>query len=139
MNRFTVYPRPRTARRDQPAFKVKSILKGTEYEGKPWTHCNISSLFCGVSVSRQELVSHLHQQIAEQKRVDMSISGTSIQSDVHISQNVIPNKDVAGSSDIQLVLPGDTKKQRKQVKQIFVDKGDPFFFSEVIDVYLIAT
>jgi hypothetical protein len=35
MNRFTVYPRPRTARREQPAFKVKSILKGTEYEGKP--------------------------------------------------------------------------------------------------------
>ena len=30
--RFTVYPRPRAGRRDQPAFKVKSILKGTEYE-----------------------------------------------------------------------------------------------------------
>lgn len=30
--RFTVYPRPRFARRDQAAFKVKSILKGTEYE-----------------------------------------------------------------------------------------------------------
>lgn len=30
--RFVVYPRPRTARRDQAAFKVKSILKGTEYE-----------------------------------------------------------------------------------------------------------
>lgn len=34
--RFTVYPRPRTGRRDQPAFKVKSILKGTEYEGSVW-------------------------------------------------------------------------------------------------------
>jgi translation initiation factor 2-alpha kinase 4 len=32
---FTVYPRPRTSgRREQAAFKVKSILKGTEYECK---------------------------------------------------------------------------------------------------------
>lgn len=30
--RFAIYPRPRTARREQAAFKVKSILKGTEYE-----------------------------------------------------------------------------------------------------------
>jgi hypothetical protein len=34
--RFTVYPRQRFARRDQSAFKVKSILKGAEYEGKPF-------------------------------------------------------------------------------------------------------
>lgn len=32
-SRFIVYPRPRNARRDQPAFKVKSVLKGTEQEG----------------------------------------------------------------------------------------------------------
>ena len=32
---FTVYPRPRSSgRREQAAFKVKSILKGTEYERK---------------------------------------------------------------------------------------------------------
>jgi hypothetical protein len=31
--RFAIYPRPRTARREQAAFKVKSILKGTEYDG----------------------------------------------------------------------------------------------------------
>jgi hypothetical protein len=31
--RFTVYPRPRSVRRDQPAYKVKSVLKGTEYDG----------------------------------------------------------------------------------------------------------
>lgn len=31
--RFAVYPRPRSARRDLPAFKVKSVLKGTEYDG----------------------------------------------------------------------------------------------------------
>ena len=31
--RFTVCPRPRTARRDQPAFKIKSILKGSDVNG----------------------------------------------------------------------------------------------------------
>lgn len=31
--RFTVYPRPRTARREMSDFKVKSVLRGTEYEG----------------------------------------------------------------------------------------------------------
>ena len=57
----------------------------------------------------------------------MSTSGTTIQSDVYMSQNVIPNKDVAGSADVQLVLPVDTKKQRKQVKQIFLDRGNILF------------
>lgn len=34
---FTVYPRPRIgSRREQAAFKVKSILKGTEYEREFW-------------------------------------------------------------------------------------------------------
>lgn len=90
-------------------------------------NCTISQILCYVSVSRQELVSHLHQQIAEQKRIDMSTSGTTIQSDVYMPQNVIPNKDVAGSADVQLVLPVDTKKQRKQVKQIFLDRGNILF------------
>jgi hypothetical protein len=31
---FTVHPRPRFSRREQAAFKVQSILKGTEYERK---------------------------------------------------------------------------------------------------------
>jgi translation initiation factor 2-alpha kinase 4 len=31
--RFSVCPRPRSARRDQPAFRIKSILKGAEYDG----------------------------------------------------------------------------------------------------------
>jgi eukaryotic translation initiation factor 2-alpha kinase 4 len=31
--RFSVSPRTRAARRDQPAFRIKSILKGTEYDG----------------------------------------------------------------------------------------------------------
>ncbi|KAG2126151.1 kinase-like domain-containing protein [Suillus cothurnatus] len=57
---FAIYPRPRTVRREQAAFKVKSILKGTVYE-----------------VSRQDLVGWLQHQIAEQKRVDLATSGSS--------------------------------------------------------------
>ena len=33
VGRFSVCPRTRSARRDQPAFRIKSILKGTEYDG----------------------------------------------------------------------------------------------------------
>jgi translation initiation factor 2-alpha kinase 4 len=99
---FTVYPRPRTGRRDQPAFKVKSVLKGTEYE-----------------VSRQELVAWLQQQISEQKRVDAATSGVS-----NIADNAPSNlpKEVSSSSALHVILPTDTKKQRKQTKQIFYDR-----------------
>ncbi|KAH7905298.1 kinase-like domain-containing protein [Hygrophoropsis aurantiaca] len=101
---FAVYPRPRTARRDQPAFKIKSILKGTEYE-----------------VSRQDLVSWLQLQIAEQKRIDASTSGASVYPEaVPIA---VPSKDLGSPLDVQLVLPVDAKKQRKQVKQILLDRA----------------
>ncbi|KAF8124132.1 kinase-like domain-containing protein [Boletus edulis] len=100
---FALYPRPRTARREQVAFKVKSILRGTEYE-----------------VTRQDLVSWLHQQIAEQKRIDSTTSGTiSYPSAIPTS---FGGKDSSGS-DVQLLLPVDTKKQRRQVKQILLDRA----------------
>ncbi|KAG6330107.1 hypothetical protein ID866_8983 [Astraeus odoratus] len=101
---FTVYPRPRTGRRDQAAFKVKSILKGTEYE-----------------VSRQDLVSWLQQQIAEQKRIDLSTSGASNHADMVHTTLAGGGSSTAG--DVQLVLPVDAKKQRKQVKQILLDRA----------------
>ncbi|THH00815.1 hypothetical protein EW026_g1755 [Hermanssonia centrifuga] len=104
---FIIYPRPRTARRDQPAFKVKSVLKGTEYE-----------------VSRQELVAFLHQQIAEQKRMDASMSGAPLVSES--SHSFGAPKEVAGSVDVQLILPTDAKKQRKQTKQMFLDRAFEF-------------
>ncbi|KAL4071177.1 kinase-like domain-containing protein [Scleroderma yunnanense] len=100
---FAVYPRPRAGRRDLLAFKVKSILKGTEYE-----------------VSKQDLVSWLHQQIAEQQRVDSSTSGASQHPDtLHAA---LPGGPSTGD-EVQLVLPVDTKKQRKHVKQILLDKA----------------
>ncbi|KIL60768.1 hypothetical protein M378DRAFT_906708 [Amanita muscaria Koide BX008] len=106
---FTVYPRPRTTgRREQAAFKVKSILKGTEYE-----------------LSKQELVGWLQQQIAEQKRFDLSTSGVPVHSEGTLSN--IPTKSTkeapTTSSDLQLILPVDTKKQRKHVKQLFMDRA----------------
>jgi len=102
---FSVYPRPRTGRRDQLAFKVKSILKGTEYE-----------------LTRQELVSWLQQQIAEQKRIDASTCGAMRFSDVGTTHPV-PSKEVVAASAVQLLLPVDAKKQRKQVKQLFMDRA----------------
>jgi len=106
---FTVLPRPRTTgRREQAAFKVKSILKGTEYE-----------------LSKQELVGWLQQQIADQRRVDLSISGASASSEGF--SPIIPSKPAkelpSTSSDVQLILPVDTKKQRKHVKQLFLDRA----------------
>jgi hypothetical protein len=73
------------------------------------------------SVSRQELVPWLQQQITEQKRVDATTSGVSLASDP--SQAISQSKELPTSSDVQLILPGDAKKQRKQTKQIFLDRG----------------
>ncbi|KAG0696775.1 hypothetical protein DFH29DRAFT_949716 [Suillus ampliporus] len=100
---FAIYPRPRTTRREQAAFKVKSILKGTEYE-----------------VSRQDLVGWLQHQIAEQKRIDLATSGSSAYPDA-LPVPVL-SKD-ASASEVQLLLPVDTKKQRKHVKQILLDRA----------------
>lgn len=55
--------------------------------------------------------------------MDISTSGIPIQSDSHVSSAILSIKDAPGSTDVQLLLPGDTKKQRKQVKQIFLDRG----------------
>ena len=50
MYRFAVYPRPRTARREQLAFKIKSILKGTEWEGKQIQYINSIDLMIRYSI-----------------------------------------------------------------------------------------
>jgi translation initiation factor 2-alpha kinase 4 len=139
LRRFTLYPRPRTARRDQPAFKIKSVLRGTEYEREQRF---LTDIFPDrvlrdhfpLSVSRQELIGWLQQQIAEQKRVDASTYGASALSDP--PQSALPSKEVFGVPDVQLLLPGDVKmlgdpkkvpgdakKQRRQVKQLFLDRG----------------
>ncbi|KAL1666492.1 hypothetical protein GGF50DRAFT_113198 [Schizophyllum commune] len=100
---FTVYPRPRGGKRDQLVLKVKSLLRGTEYE-----------------LSRSELVPWLQQQIAEQKRVDLATSGTPVLSDAQLPAVA---KEPSTQQDLQLLLPVDTKKQRKHVKQLFTDRA----------------
>ncbi|KAF8148631.1 kinase-like domain-containing protein [Crassisporium funariophilum] len=101
---FTVYPRPRAAR-NLPAFKVKSILKGTE-----------------VDLSRQELVGWLQHEIADQKRIDATTSGA--QNLLEAAPYLPVIKDPAVVPEVHLVLPDQNlKKQRKPVKQIFLDKA----------------
>ena len=79
-------------------------------------HCLISS-----AVSRQELVPWLQERISEQTRIDLGTSGVpSLQIDM--SSPVLP-KEQSTQFDVQLLLPGDAKKQRKQTKQIFLDRG----------------
>jgi translation initiation factor 2-alpha kinase 4 len=57
----------------------------------------------------------------EQKRIDAETSGTSVLSH---SQGPTRSKTSGPMPDVQLVLPGDARKQRKQTKQIFLDKGE---------------
>lgn len=73
------------------------------------------------SVSRQELVGWLQQQISEQKRIDATTSGAPAVSEAY--QGPVQSKDTGNAPEVQLVLPVDTKKQRKQTKQIFLDRG----------------
>ncbi|KAG1802496.1 kinase-like domain-containing protein [Suillus variegatus] len=95
---FAIYPRPRTVRREQPAFKVKSILKGTIYE-------------------------------------DLATSGSSAYPDTLTIP--APSKD-ASAPEVQLILPVDTKKQKKHVKQILLDRGNANYRCNFksTDVYL---
>lgn len=102
---FTVVPRPRTVKREQAAFKVRNMLKGTEDE-----------------ISRAELVGWLQQQIAEQKKVDTSTSGVSAVPELPVGPAAIA-KENSGTSEIQLLLPGETKKQMKRSKQLFMDRA----------------
>ncbi|KIK54868.1 hypothetical protein GYMLUDRAFT_206162 [Collybiopsis luxurians FD-317 M1] len=106
---FTVYPRPRAGRRDMAAFKVKSIIKGTEYE-----------------VSKSDLIGWLQHEIGEQKRIDATTACTPASSRLGapVSQIARSSAVIApGSSDVQLCLPQETKKQRRQVKQMFLDRA----------------
>jgi translation initiation factor 2-alpha kinase 4 len=72
------------------------------------------------SVSRQELVGWLQHQIADQKRLDATTSGA--QNLLETASNFPVMKDTAVIPDVQLVLP-DPKKQRKPVRQMFLDKA----------------
>src|ERR1700761_3465275 len=83
----------------------------------------ISVNFFSPLVSRLELVPWLQEQILEQKRIDAETSGTSL---FENSQGPVRSKSSGPMPDVRLVLPGDSRKQRKQTKQIFLEKGENF-------------
>lgn len=120
-SRFAIYPRPRTGRREQAAFRVKSILKGTEYDGM--NYLNSSTIAANrKAVSRQDLISWLQHQIAEQKRIDLATSGSSAYPDVLTAP--VPSKDASSIPEVQLILPVEAKKRGGRVKQILLDRGN---------------
>lgn len=71
-------------------------------------------------MSKQELVPFLHQQIAEQKKFDASLSGAP---NVTEGTQVLAAPKETASPEVQLILQGDAKKQRKQTKQMYMDRG----------------
>lgn len=71
-------------------------------------------------VSRQELAGWLQHQIADQKRADVTTSGAAVITETALNMPII--KDTAAAPDVQLVLP-DPRKQRKQSKQLYLEKG----------------
>lgn len=78
-------------------------------------------MFYSILVSRPELVPWLQEQVAEQKRIDAETSGTGFLSE-H-SRGPARSKWSGPAPEVQLLLPGDARKQRKQTKQIFLEKG----------------
>jgi hypothetical protein len=73
------------------------------------------------TVSRQELVGWLQHEIAEQKRIDTATSGAPTFAESPLS--ALPKKDISSSPNVLCLLPTDTKKQRKTLKQYYVDRG----------------
>lgn len=63
----------------------------------------------------------LQEQILEQKRIDTETSGTTL---FENSQGPVRSRSSGPMPDVRLVLPGDYRKQRKQTKQIFIEKGE---------------
>ena len=84
--------------------------------------CNLVLFY--LPVSRQDLVPWLQQQIAEQRKIDLSTSGV----DKDLESNLVPSTSIGINniiSDVSVVLPGEggMKKQRKQTVKLFQDRG----------------
>lgn len=66
----------------------------------------------------------LQEQILEQKRIDTETSGTTLFENL---QGPVRSRPSGPMPDVRLVLPGDSRKQRKQTKQIFLEKGENIY------------
>ena len=115
-----VYPRPRTTRRDQANFKIKSVLNKTEHEGLSCINSWFLVMFAYYhQVARHDLVPWLQERIAEQKKIDAATSGVERPlQDISQLSAAPPN-----TRDVQLLLPGDIKKGKAGPKQMFSDRG----------------
>ncbi|KIJ54354.1 hypothetical protein M422DRAFT_73814 [Sphaerobolus stellatus SS14] len=100
---FIVYPKPPTARHDQPTFKVKSVIRETE-----------------TGVSRHELVSFLQSQIAEQRKIDVESTPLCIPASplTTVSTQTI-------NEDVQLVLLQDVHRKLKKPPKGIKDALNP--------------
>ena len=114
-----VYPRPRTTRRDQVNFKVRSVLNKTEHEGRSYSLVAPRRIHLRFLVARHDLVPWLQERIAEQKRIDATTSGAE-----RALQDSTPLSPAPPSArDVQLLLPGDSKKGKAGPKQLFSERG----------------
>jgi len=89
-------------------------------------------------VSKADLISWLQHEIGEQKRIDAMTACTPASSRLGAlgaSQITRSSAIAPGSSDVQLCLPQETKKQRRQVKQMFLDRGR----SSSVSIFLALT
>ncbi|KAG9128480.1 hypothetical protein FRC07_009703 [Ceratobasidium sp. 392] len=101
---FLVYIRLK-AKRDSSVVLVKSVLTGVETE-----------------VARNELVGWLEYRLAEQRRAE-AVEGTGPTVTVESSSTVSGGKDTHQDS-IHVLVPGEGhRKQRKQSKNIFLEKA----------------
>ena len=76
-------------------------------------------------MSKQDLVPWLQQQIAEQKRVDVAASGVETMTE-SAPTPIVTSKESNNNLDVHILLPGEgtnLKKQRRQTKQLFADRG----------------
>ncbi len=106
---------------------MKNVLSGAESESKVFNFC--VDLHAGGShleqATKQDLVTTLQHLIHEQNRIDIGTSGVS--NNVEITSPIketVAQASANTSVPLQMVLPGDVKKIRKQTKQLFTDKGE---------------
>ncbi len=120
-SRFTVNLKPK---RDQTTgIKVNAIFgnyNDEDSERFSVTYRRLHLIALAVLIPRQELVAHLQEAIAAQKRADSATSGATT---FFEGKNLLANKETT-TLDLQAVLPAETvKKGLRRNKLIVQDKG----------------
>ena len=81
--------------------------------------CDSPIMCLRVVVARHDLVPWLQERIAEQKRIDAATSGV----DRPLQDHAQPSAALPSVRDVQLLLPGDSKKGKAGPKQMFSERG----------------